>query len=156
MIRSPRRYQRGAGGAFLLCLLCLAACVRTERDNPLGPEVAAGDLSDGIELIALLEGIDAEYFGNLLADAGLLGMLMTMYPEDAPIAVEVDLAEDASFRVDGLEAGVYTLLAVEMSTFERLSYDFAVVTVSDGQEVHATLGPDWLTEELQERIRFEL
>lgn len=85
---------------------------------------------------------------DMLAEGGWAEM-GAILAEESSLGAEQKLAEDGSFRLEGLQAGTYTIMVMTMPhtlSFDHFSYVYRSVTVSDSQETHVTLGPDFVTE----------
>ena len=86
-----------------------------------------------------------------LAEVGW-GKMWEMLDVESSLVADQKLAEDGSFLVEGLEAGVYTMIVMTVPhtlLFEQFSYVYRSVTVSDSQETHVILGPDFVTEHIE-------
>ena len=89
----------------------------------------------------------ASEFSDLFEEQGIyrtFALLDVEHPFGAGTTV---LSSDGSFRLEGLEAGTYAMLTlVNVDLSGRVDYAFTSVTVSESQETHVVLGPDYLTE----------
>lgn len=88
----------------------------------------------------------APKFSSLLTEMGI-HQLFDRPDIETLFVAGTELAKDGSFRLEGLEAGSYTLLAlVNASLSGHVNYTYMSVTVSDSHETHIVLGPEYLTE----------
>ena len=93
---------------------------------------------------------------DLLAEMGFFKVAMMMDLQTYLVAVP-EVADDGAFRIEGLEAGAYTLLIlVDNSSYDAITYVFTTVTVTESQETNVKLGPDFVTEYAEERQNWGL
>jgi hypothetical protein len=83
----------------------------------------------------------------LLDEGGWAEMGVTLNRGSSPASCR-KIAEDGSFLIQGLEPGDYTILVLALPhtlSITHVSYAYASVTVSDSEESHVILGPDFVT-----------
>jgi hypothetical protein len=128
----------------------------TTQDFSFGGSGVITGYCTGIDDSLTYEGLGlltAESF-DILAATGLTELLSRVWNtnlESEIMVAEPQLAEDGSFRIENLEPGTYTLL-VMAEVDSVAAYSFKRVMVTESEETHVVLGPDFISENVLERM----